>query len=57
MKKDIRNPSILGEKLLLDAKTVRNHYGKDISLAEVWDIHVWLVNYCTMIYFFNSSED
>jgi hypothetical protein len=40
MIRDLRDPSIIGEKLLADAITVRETYGKKIKLAEVWDIHV-----------------
>jgi hypothetical protein len=38
--RDIRDPIAVGECLLEQAPVVRATYGKDIPLAEVYDVHV-----------------
>lgn len=40
MNRDIRDPNILGEKLLEQAPIVRDTYGDTIPLSEIYDYHV-----------------
>lgn len=38
--RDIRDPKLLGEKLLFEVESVRSTYGEEIPLSEIWDVHV-----------------
>lgn len=38
--KDLRDPAILGERLISYTATVRGAYGSDIPMSEVFDVHV-----------------
>jgi hypothetical protein len=38
--RDIRDPIALGDTLLIQARYVRDAYGQDIPLSEVYDKHV-----------------